>query len=64
MKYRTFIIEHDDKTGAYKYNSEEVLNIKKEYLYADTIEEAKREIDEFLEFDSEDILLFIKQHMV
>lgn len=49
MKYRGFIIEHDDRTGAYKYNSEDVLNIKKEYLYADTIEEAKKDIDDMLD---------------
>ena len=49
IRYRGFIIKHDDVTGAYKYNSEEVLNIREEYLYADTVKEAKEEIDEFLD---------------
>ena len=41
MKYKEYIIEHDPKTGAYKYYKEHVDDV----MYADTVEEAKKDID-------------------
>ena len=56
MRYRTFIIEHDENTGAYKYfQDSDIKSIRNNIMYADTVKEAKEDIDEIWEFDPKDV---------
>ena len=51
-----FIIEYYG--NAYKYYQDtDIKSIRNNIMYADTIEEAKREIDEIWDFDPSDIWL-------
>lgn len=56
MKYRMFIIEHDENTCAYKYfQDSDIKSIRNNIMYADTVKEAKEDIDEIWEFNPNDV---------
>lgn len=51
-----FIIEHDENTGAYKYYQDtDIEFIRNNVRYADTVREAKEDIDEIWDVDPNDV---------
>ena len=57
MKYRSFIIKYVPALDAYECWQDSTIEKVREYtqFYADTVEEAKEEIDEMMDFDPSDV---------
>jgi len=56
MKYRSFIIEFDSDTGKYIFYQDTDLFFIRDIKYeADTVKQAKEEIDEMIDFDPSDV---------
>lgn len=56
MKYRSFIIEFDSDIGKYVYYQDTNFFFIRDIKYeADTIKQAKEEIDEMIDLDPSDV---------